>query len=101
MVFSAPQKICTKRTPRSTSRRASRHCRPKGPDVFVIELVELLRELGLAAQIGDLGRAELQAGGEFVGSDAGFEFAVAGALREVLRFSDLQKIARRLLRSLR
>ena len=31
VVFSAPQNICTKRTPRSTNLRASKHWRPKGP----------------------------------------------------------------------
>jgi len=49
----------------------------EGADVFVFEIAELLGGVGFAAQVRGFGSAELQARGEFVGGDAGFEFAVA------------------------
>ena len=52
----------------------------KGTDVFVIELVELFGDIGFTAQVGDFGRAELQACREFIRGDARFELGVARAL---------------------
>jgi hypothetical protein len=48
----------------------------KGADVFVIEIVELLGGVGFATQIGGVGSAELQAGGEFVVGIAGLEIGL-------------------------
>ncbi len=69
----------------------------KGADVFVVERVEFFRRVGFAAKVGCGRGAELQAGGEFVGGDAGFEFRIRGAFGGVGAVERLQEVAAGLL----
>ena len=56
-----PWKTCTKRTPRSTSRRAARHSWPNGRVAGLVQAVELLRRRRLLLQLQRLGHGGLHA----------------------------------------
>ncbi len=58
------------RTPRSTSRRASRHCRPNDARHVAVEAVELERLFGFLGQVDRLGRRALHLVGQLVAGDA-------------------------------
>ena len=77
----SPCQTCTNRTPRSTSRRAMRICRPCTPGPYISRMW-----LRLAADIEGVGRFHLHAIGQLEGLHAGFELrrrrrAVARACR--------------------
>ena len=64
-----PWKICTNRTPRSTSRRAARQCRPNSREASLVEAVEPMRLRGLGLQMDHLGNGRLHAEGQLVRLD--------------------------------
>ena len=64
----------------------------------MVEPVELLGGLGLAGEVRRFRRAELQAGGEFVGADAGFEFGIGSPGLRMGAVERSEEIAGRLLR---
>ncbi len=73
-----PLQTCTKRTPRSSSRRAVRQLRPKAAVDFVVEAVELLRRLAFRSRkIERLGCAQSASSPPARRCDAGFEPRVA------------------------
>ena len=79
-----PVKTCTKRTPRSTSRRAIRQRVPNSRGRRVVEAVELAGRGGLAREVERLLGGGLHAGGQLVAGDAGRQVVLAGVLGEVL-----------------
>ena len=74
----------TKRTPRSTSRRASRQRPPKSARLGIVEAVQLLRRLGFAADVGRFGRRHLHAERELVRLHARRQFGIVIARFQVL-----------------
>lgn len=64
----------------------------KRANVCVIELVEFFRGGRLAADVGGFGSAELEACGELISCDAGFEFGVFLSLRSVAAIEHLEEI---------
>ncbi len=70
-VFGHAAKICTKRTPRSTSRRAIRHCRPIVCRLVAVQAVQLLRVLRFLRRVERFRGGGLHAIGQFERLDAG------------------------------
>ncbi len=71
-------KICTNRTPRSTSRRAIRQPRAVFARLRLVEAVHRLRGLRFVRDVEGLLGGRLHAGGQFVAGDAGLEVGLAG-----------------------
>ena len=67
----APCQTWTKRTPRSSSRRAIRHL--PGLRAGAVHVADVLR---LAADVERVGRVHLHAVGQLEGLDAGFELRI-------------------------
>ena len=73
-----PLQTCTKRTPRSSSRRAVRQLRPKSAVAWSSGAVELVGRFRLFGQVEHFRGAELHLGGQLIGGDARLQTRVAG-----------------------
>ena len=92
--LSAPLQTCTKRTPRSSSRRAIRQLRPKSSRHLVVEAVAAAASRPSPSRgRAPPGRDSCKPGGQLVGGDAGVEAASRpGARRACLRLSLRQQV---------
>ena len=87
-----PDHTCTKRTPRSTSRRASRQRPPKSALTRIVEAVELLRRFRFAADIGRFRRRHLHPERELVGCDARGQLGILIPRRQMLLVHLAQRV---------
>ena len=76
-----PWKTCTNRTPRSTSRRAARHCSAERPASRLVQAVELAASpASPSAKCSDLGHRRLHPERQLVRLDPGPQRRVVGVL---------------------